>query len=97
MTTTLPTLDARDLRLTTSRAVRSEWLKLTTLRSTWVTAGALVLVLAALGILGAANVPAAGVTVHRHVPRPARRHRARGPRRRRASARSSVHASTRPG
>jgi ABC-2 type transport system permease protein len=62
MTTTLPTLDRADLRLTTGRAIRSEWLKLTTLRSTWITAGALVLVLAALGILSAATVPAGAVT-----------------------------------
>ena len=62
MTTTLPFLDARDLRLTTNRAVRSEWLKLATLRSTWFTTGALVLVLAVLGILSAASVPSAAVT-----------------------------------
>lgn len=40
-------------RVTTPRVIRSEWIKLRTLRSTWITAAAIVLVIVGFGVLSA--------------------------------------------
>ncbi|MEN0130750.1 MAG: hypothetical protein AAGC49_15025 [Brevundimonas sp.] len=48
-----PTFSSANLRVTTGRAVRSEWIKLRTLRSTWLTLGSVVVTLAGFGIIAA--------------------------------------------
>ncbi|ROS31094.1 ABC transporter permease [Cellulomonas sp. PhB150] len=53
-----PTFSSARIRVTTGRVVRSEWIKLRTLRSTWVTLGAAVAVLAAFGIIAATSTTA---------------------------------------
>lgn len=43
-------------RISTSRVLRSEWIKLRTLRSTWITAGALLLLIVGFGVIAALTV-----------------------------------------
>ena len=62
VTLTTPIFDRGTLRLTTRRAVRSEWIKLTTLRTTWITLGSVTLVLSAFGIISSAVVARSATT-----------------------------------
>jgi ABC-type transport system involved in multi-copper enzyme maturation permease subunit len=64
-TAVTPPFDRSALRLTPARAVRAEWIKLTTLRSTWVTLAAIVLAIAGIGVIASATFSSsapAGVT-----------------------------------
>jgi len=51
----VPRFDRSQLRLTPTRAVRSEWLKLTTLRSTWFTLASIVVLTAGVGVIASAT------------------------------------------
>ena len=57
-----PTFSSDRLRVTTKRAVRSEWIKLRTMRSSWITAGAVTVVVAAFGIVAASTTRSADLT-----------------------------------